>query len=459
MKNVDFIIATTDVLEVNKEGNRIVKFRVSVPGRVAEGQVTEYNAGELNKLLTNWENIPPKLEKVIKVGQILGEALFPPGIIRDSFLGSLAVNKNNSDSQLRIILNLQGLLHLLPWEFIVFHTEQGEATQNEILGLMSQVSIIRQLDHTMPKISGIQAATLPMQMVAAFADPTSSLDLEEEHRLLEMSLGESKRIKVNYVDPATKENLLGGLDQVHLFHFAGHGEFVENPTPGLSPGKGALILNDGSGNIFRMDASQLAIRLVNNGVRIAVLGACLTAKRDEINIWSSTAANLINGGLGAVVAMQFFIQDKSAIAFSKAFYEAIALGFPVDKAVTKGRLAIFEQSDFRGFGTPVLYMGSGDGIIFPEFFQDPELKKEREKTRVVVNLSADIVEGEVTGIKVGKMMSGEATVSITSVDVVGGQLTAFDAGELTGGHVDVTVNVKHVGNGGEIIGARFDTLQ
>jgi hypothetical protein len=458
MKNVDFIIITTDVHEIIKDGNRIVKFRVNVPGRVTEGQETEYNAGELNKLLINWENIPPKLEKVIKVGQILGDALFPPGLIRDSFLGSLAVNKNNSDSQLRIILNLQGLLHLLPWEFMVFHTEQGEATQNEILGLMSQVSIIRQLDNTMPGNPGIQSAKFPIQMVAAFADPTMLLDLDEERKLLEMSLGGSKRIKVNYVKRATNENLLGGLDQVHLFHFAGHGEFVENPTPGLSPGKGALILDDGSGNSFQMGASQLAVRLVNAGVRIVVLGACLTAKRDEINMWSSTAANLINGGIGAVVAMQFIIQDKSAIAFSKAFYEAIALGFPVDKAVTKGRLAIFEQNDFRGFGTPVLYMGSGDGIIFPELTKDPELKKEREKTMVVVNLSADIVEGEVTGIKVGKMMSGEAEVTITTISLEGGQLIGFDAGALTGGHVDVKMNVQRVVKGGKIIGARLDEL-
>jgi hypothetical protein len=458
MKNTDFIIVTTDVHEVIIDSNRIVKFCVSAPGRVTEGQETELNTGELKKLLLNWENIPPRLEKVIKVGQILGEALFPPGFIRDSFLGSLAVNRNKSDSQLRIILNLQGMLHLLPWEFMVFHTEQGEATQNEILGLMSQVSIIRQLDNTLPRISGTQSATFPIQMVAAFADPTISLNLEEERSLVEMSIGGSKRIKVLYVERATKENLLGGLDQVHLFHFAGHGEFIENPTPGLSLGKGALILDDGSGNSIRLDASQLAIRLINSGVRIAVLGACLTAKRDEINMWSSTAANLINGGIGAVVAMQFLIKDKSAIAFSKAFYEAIALGFPVDKAVTKGRLAIFEQGDIMGFGTPILYMGSGDGILFPEFTKDPELKKEREKTKVVVNLSADIVEGEVTGIKVGRMLSGEAKVTITTINLMSGQLIGFDAGVLTGGNVDVSMNVKNVLKGGKIIGARLDEL-
>jgi hypothetical protein len=295
-------------------------------------------------------------------------------------------------------------------------------------------------------------------MVAAFADPTISLNLEEERSLVEMSIGGSKRIKVLYVERATKENLLGGLDQVHLFHFAGHGEFIENPTPGLSLGKGALILDDGSGNSIRLDASQLAIRLINSGVRIAVLGACLTAKRDEINMWSSTAANLINGGIGAVVAMQFLIKDKSAIAFSKAFYEAIALGFPVDKAVTKGRLAIFEQGDIMGFGTPILYMGSGDGILFPEFTKDPELKKEREKTKVVVNLSADIVEGEVTGIKVGRMLSGEAKVTITTINLMSGQLIGFDAGVLTGGNVDVSMNVKNVLKGGKIIGARLDEL-
>jgi hypothetical protein len=453
MDREDFVIAATDAREVQEGGKSKVKFRVQAVGRATAGQETEYDSGELNRLLANWETTPPNLSKVIKVGQILGETLFPHGLIRDAFLGSLAVHRNVDQSRLRIILSLEGVLHKIPWEFTLFHTEQGEATQNEILGLMSQVSIVRQLDRTIPDLKGLKPASLPAKMVMALADPRQSLDLQEERRLVKDSLATSKGVQVTYVEPATAANLLGGLDVVHLFHFAGHGDFIERPTPGVPSGKGALLLDDGSGKDSLMEAPQLAKRLVSAGVRVAMLGACLTARRDEVNLWSSTAASLLNGGIGAVVAMQFTVRDKSAIAFSKAFYEALALGFPVDQAVTKGRLAIFEQEDFRGFGTPVLYMGAGDGVVFPEFTRNPDMQRERENTRLVVNLSADIVEGKVIGIRVGKMKGGEANATVNTIHVKeGAKVIGFEAGVLTSADVDVKMTATTVEKGAILVG-------
>jgi hypothetical protein len=203
-----------------------------------------------------------------------------------------------------------------------------------------------------------------------------------------------------------------------------------------------------------LSAPELAPRLAAAGVRVALLGACLTARRDDVNLWSSTAANLLNAGVGAVVAMQYAIRDTSAIAFAKAFYAALVMGFPVDQAVTRGRLAIFEQGDFRGFGTPVLYTGGGDGIVFPEFTNDPALKKEREQTHIVVNLSAEVVEGKVIGIQVGKMKGGEAKATVTVAKVgQGGVVIGFKVGSLTSGDVDVDLSVETVGKGATVIGA------
>jgi hypothetical protein len=458
MQHEDFVIIATDAREVTDDGRRRVTFRVQVPGRVTEAQETGYDASQLHKLVSNWETVPPKLSKVIQVGQMLGEALFPKGLVRDAFLASLAAHRNKEDSRLRLVLELTGILHNVPWEFALFRTEQGEATQNEILGLMSQVSIVRRLSRILPDLKGTKPAVHPAQMVMALADPRDTLDLEEERRLVKDSLGDSHRVQVKYVDRATSDGLLGGLEQVHLFHFAGHGEFKERPTPGVSFGQGALVLDDGSGNEDGLPAPILATRLVHAGVRVAFLGACLTARRDDVNMWSSTAANLINGGIGAVVGMQFVVRDKSAIAFAQAFYETLALGYPVDQAVTKGRIAIFEQEDYRGFGTPVLYMGTGDGIVFPEFTDDPELAAERAKTRVVVNLSADVVEGEVTGIHVETMSGGEAEVTMSVIEVKDGRLVGFSGGIISGGNVRVKQDFDKIGKGVVVEGAHIDSL-
>ena len=73
--------------------------------------------------------------------------------------------------------------------------------------------------------------------IMALADPTMQLNLDEERRIIEESLDTSQRVQVRYVAPATADNLLGGLEQVHLFHFAGHGDFIERPTPGVTVGK------------------------------------------------------------------------------------------------------------------------------------------------------------------------------------------------------------------------------
>lgn len=457
MQSEDFVIVANDVHEVMENGRRVVKFRIQVPDRVVSAQETGYDGDQLDEILGTWESTPPTLADIVQVGELLGQALFPAGQIRDAFLSSLSAHKNSVDSRLRLILNLEGLLNNLPWEFVLFRTEMGEATQNAMLALMSQVSIVRRVDRTVPNLTGIKAVGIPAQMVVALANPKGSpkLALGKEREFIKQSAGQSDRIQVTWVEHASRDTLLGGLEQVHLFHFAGHGTFVEAPTPGSVSGVGAVLLEkDEQATQDVLLASELAPRLAAAGVRVVLLGACLTARRDDVNLWSSTAANLLNAGVGAVVAMQYAIRDASAIAFAKAFYTALVKGYPVDQAVTRGRLAIFEKSDFRGFGTPILYMGQGDGVVFPEYTSDPLLQAEREKIQLVVNVGADIVEGRVIGIQIDKMKSGEATAKVTTVEIKeGGEVFGLVAGSLTGGDVDVEVTAQTVRKNALLVGA------
>jgi hypothetical protein len=459
MQHEDITIMTTDVHEVQEDGKRTIRFRVQLPGRVSLGQESEFDVRSVRQMIANWETSAPSLPKVIELGQVLGDALFPAGHVRDAVLASLSAHRNRHDSRLRLILNLDGPLHTIPWEFALLHTEQGEATQNEMLGLMSQVSIIRQLDHTVPRLAGTRAADLPAQVVVSLADPADRLNLQDERKIVQDSIDQMKRVEVTYVEPATSGNLLGGREHVDIFHFAGHGDFVERPTPGTVVGKGALVLDDGHGNSEMLDAAVLAPRLVNAGVRVAVLGACLTAKRDDVNMWSSTAANLLNGGLGAVVAMQFTVRDASAIAFARAFYDAITLGFPVDLAVTKGRLAIFAKEDFRGFGTPVLYMSASDGILFPELTNDPTLQAERQRLQAVVTVEVTTVAGEVVGMEIGTMAGGDAEVNLVTTTIEEGAIAiGVIADVFTGGSLTTSASADRVEKHGKLIGAKLDSF-
>ena len=65
--------------------------------------------------------------------------------------------------------------------------------------------------------------------------------------------------------------------------------------------------------------------------------------------------------------MQFEITDEAAIAFSERLYRALAHGYPVDAALAQARKAIFAGGNDIEFGTPVLFLRSGDARLF-----DPE---------------------------------------------------------------------------------------
>ena len=104
-------------------------------------------------------------------------------------------------------------------------------------------------------------------------------------------------------------------------------------------------------------------------------------------------------------------------------------------------------------------MSASDGTVFPEFTNDPALQVERNKIRVVVNLSADIVAGQVRGIQVEKMKGGEAKATVSTITLEeGAEVIGFDAGSLTSGDVDVKVTATTVGKGAMLIGAKLGSI-
>jgi len=81
------------------------------------------------------------------------------------------------------------------------------------------------------------------------------------------------------------------------------------------------------------------------GVKVVVLTTCESGWRDHEDFsWRGVAAALLRAGIPVVVGMQFTISDAAAIAFSGAFYRAIARGLSVDEAVGHGRAAMTDQA-------------------------------------------------------------------------------------------------------------------
>jgi CHAT domain-containing protein len=91
---------------------------------------------------------------------------------------------------------------------------------------------------------------------------------------------------------------------------------------------------------------------------VVVLSTCESGWRDyEDFSWSGVAAALLRAGIPVVVGMQFTISDAAAIAFSGAFYRAIARGLSVDEAVGHGRAAMTNEALLD------LDVGLDDGLV------------------------------------------------------------------------------------------------
>ncbi|WP_170955325.1 CHAT domain-containing protein [Ornithinimicrobium cerasi] len=112
----------------------------------------------------------------------------------------------------------------------------------------------------------------------------------------------------------------------------GHGAF------NLKRETGVLLLEDedGGGDGRPVEATEFLdlLRESQPMPRLIVLNSCSTAVTGSVNMFSSTAAVLVRGGVPAVAAMQFAISDAAAIAFTRGFYAAVAQGKRVDDAVT-----------------------------------------------------------------------------------------------------------------------------
>lgn len=103
-------------------------------------------------------------------------------------------------------------------------------------------------------------------------------------------------------------------------------------------------------------------------VKLVVLNACLAGMSSETRRFRNVAAQLLQAGLPAVIAMQYEIRDDAAIEFAQFLYEELVSGScpgAIDAAVTLARTSLYalNPGDFS-YGTPVLWLNADSGIVF-----------------------------------------------------------------------------------------------
>jgi hypothetical protein len=290
--------------------------------------------------------------------------------------------------RLRMDARDQAVLPLaaLPWELLY------DPLNHDFYGQGRRRLLVRHI--TAPQ--GVQplAVSPPLKILAVAAAPRGlpSLDLGQELRNLQDAFREDDRIRILPLegDRATFEHLRRALrdEEPHILHFMGHGDFRP------ATGEGLLLFRDGNGR-QEVPGKNLADLLKDFGIRLVVLNACRSAQMPRLDgqsPYATVGAALSLSGVPAVVAMQLRVRDAAALLFSRAFYEALASGDPVDVAAGEGRRALYlDRHQSFEWIAPVLFLRARDGHLFDLPHREPSPPRERRETALDPGAGARVV--------------------------------------------------------------------
>lgn len=267
---------------------------------------------------------------------------------------------------------------LMPWEglWLRFETKSPEAFEwpletlhdgKRFLALQMNSLIVR-YQGPLRKLPSLWAFP-PLRVLVVIASPKAleHLDVEQELNAIQDALEplrKKRRVEVDHLDNPSFAALSDKLDgrKYHVLHFIGHGEFNRND------GGGRIYLTETSGTAQAVEGTALADLLgLHPSLRLVVLNTCegAIARGDR---FLGVAQALTRQGIPAVLAMQGKIPDPIALLFSRRFYERLAKGRPIDRALRKTRHEMFVAAPGRAdWVMPVLVLGAKNGRLFTWF--------------------------------------------------------------------------------------------
>ena len=162
----------------------------------------------------------------------------------------------------------------------------------------------------------------------------------------------------------------------HVLHFDGHGTFPAGSGGFLKQidAQGQLVFEDEAGGPSPVTGQQLGDLLRETGVRLVLLNACQSGMTDPAALYPSVGGQLLEAGIGGVVAMAYSVGVQTATRFMALFYEAFVGGQEFAHAVTLARRRLWSEPlrktiigevPFRDWVVP-LVMANGPLQLVPE---------------------------------------------------------------------------------------------
>jgi WD40 repeat protein len=293
-----------------------------------------------------------------EVGRRLFTALLGTGEVAGRYRTATALADERRDP-LRLVLRIADpALAALPWEAMY-----DEATAAYV---SRRVELVRHVD----VITGVPTLHVepPLRILGIVSSPADKqlLDEDEEKHQLAGALGDLVKAglaEVSWAPSATWADVQDSLRDGpwHGVHFIGHGGF----DPGLGEGVLCLVGDDGLTDAVESTRLIDLLRSARPAPPLILLNSCSGAAGSTTDLFSGTAAALIRGGFGAVVAMQYEITGSAAVEFTRGFYTAVARNRGIDEAVTDGRRAVLRLGrQTLEWVTPVLYLRGRNARLF-----------------------------------------------------------------------------------------------
>jgi hypothetical protein len=344
------------------DNQQLVRIKTALAGDDSALLARTWSDSDLSKWLDWLEGGQVEGQGLIAIGQRLFDALFQDHV-RDSY--AQARGATHSRLRLRLWFDVPGL-QALPWELLY------DARQREFVALSGKALITRYLP--VPRGKPPLAVKPPLRLLIASASPRDQLgpNVAAQETAVHQALAPLEaagQVRVDSLPHAQVMTLRQALRdlQPHVLHFVGHGM--------MQAAGGVLLLEKADGTAHPLPADDLHILLQNAPtVCLAVLNACLTARggsgptpfATQRRALLGVGPQLVWAGLGAVVAMQFSLNDESAQLFAQDFYQTLARLEPVDLAVARAReaLRLARGAHSRDWATPVLFLRAADGLVF-----------------------------------------------------------------------------------------------
>ena len=296
-------------------------------------------------------------------GSLLHRSLFPQEVW--SWIEGRYDRLGTGDRlRLQLTFPSEGLAHLaaVPWEYLHVPDRGGRdgffvATDRRcILTRYIPQEVGRSRLASAPRVRVLALVSQPRDLGEVVADPVVQ-------QLT--ALAGTLPLEVTVSQQPTRRSLLRDVQRLrpHVVHFMGHGEYDGDRQ------EGRIALVDEEGRVDWVAEAVLAsvLEQADEVPRLVLLHSCAGAATDYSASFAGFAPRLIRRGVQCVVAMQYAVTNRTALAFSEEFYDGIARGLPVDEAVQAGRWTLINlfEDDHRLLGIPVVYLYSRDAVLLP----------------------------------------------------------------------------------------------